>query len=62
MRSHKDEFRKVHELAASLDDVKTIVDELAEETPEGVAPTELERIKDTLEDASDAVDDVVERE
>ena len=52
-----DSSDKIDEITNDIDEMKTTVDELAESAPSPNAPT-LDRLKQALEEASDAADDL----
>jgi hypothetical protein len=47
---------KVDEVAETIDDLATIVDELKDEPPDNVEPETIDTLKQTLERATDAAD------
>jgi len=49
---------RVDELASDLDDLRTIADEIQEQSPPGVKPATVQRLKRALSDASTAADDI----
>jgi hypothetical protein len=50
------EWDKVDQVAETLDDLTTIVDELKDQPPDDVEPEAIDRLKQTLERATDAAD------
>jgi Asp-tRNA(Asn)/Glu-tRNA(Gln) amidotransferase C subunit len=50
---------EIGELATELDDLADTVEELQADPPEGVDPQHLDAVKDALDKASDATDDIV---
>ncbi len=47
---------KVDEVAETLDDLRTTVDELQDAPPDNVEPATIEPLKEALEQATDAAD------
>jgi hypothetical protein len=50
---------EIGELATELDDLADTVEELQADPPAGVNPEHLDALKDALDEASDATDDIV---
>jgi hypothetical protein len=50
---------KFEEVAADLDDLATNVEELQDE-PEGIDTTKLDKVKEAIDTAKDAIDDIAE--
>ncbi len=50
------QWDKVEEVAETIDDLKTTVDELKDEPPDDVEPQTIEPLKQALERATDAAD------
>ena len=57
-----DNDEKLNELTSSLEDLKTTVEELEIDPPADVDPASLNRVKDALEDAVSATDDLEDRQ
>jgi hypothetical protein len=57
-----DSDEKLDELTSSMEELKTTVEELQIDPPANVAPAALERVKDALEDAVAATDELEERQ
>ena len=53
-----DNDEKLNELTSSLEDLTTTVEELEVDPPADVDPASLDRVKDALEDAIAATDDL----
>ena len=53
---------KLHELASSMEDLKTTVEELEIDPPADVDPASLDRVKDALEDAVAATDELEDQQ
>jgi hypothetical protein len=49
---------KIDQIANDLDELKTLVDEVAEDPPPGVQPKTIGELHDALEKASDVSDDL----
>jgi hypothetical protein len=56
-----DNDEKLNELTSSLEDLTTTVEELEIDPPADVDPASLNRVKDALEDAVAATDDLEDR-
>jgi Fe-S-cluster formation regulator IscX/YfhJ len=56
--SRPDEADRIDQLAADLDDLQTIADEITEEPPEGVDPKTVKKLKNALDKAVVAADDL----
>jgi methyl-accepting chemotaxis protein len=56
--------RKLGEVAANLDDISDTLEEIKDAVHEGGTPSEgaLDEVQQDVEDASDAIDDVVDHE
>ena len=59
-----DTNRKLGEVAANLDDISDTIEEIKNAVDKGGTPSEgaLDEVQQHVEDASDAIDDVVDRE
>jgi hypothetical protein len=57
-----DSDEKLNELTSSLEDLKTTVEELQIDSPADVDSSSLERVKNALEDALDATDELEEHQ
>jgi inosine/xanthosine triphosphate pyrophosphatase family protein len=55
------QWDKVEEVAETIDDLKTTVDELKDEPPDDVEPQTIEPLKQALERATDAADAIENR-
>jgi archaellum component FlaC len=53
--------RKLNELDADIDDARTAVEELQQDTP-GDSAEKLEELSDSLEDAANAIDELEEKD
>jgi hypothetical protein len=53
-----DRTNRVDELAADLDDLRTIADQIQEQPPAGVKPETVQRLKRALSQATTAADDI----
>lgn len=56
--SRPDEVERIDELASNLDDVQTIADEIEEQPPAGADPKTVKKLKDALDEAAVAADDL----
>jgi len=56
--SRPDEVDRIDQLAAGLDDLQTIADEIREELPAGADPQTVKKLKDALDKAVVAADDL----
>lgn len=56
MGAHKDE--QIDELASDLDDLKTTVEELEADPPDGLDPASLRRLEEALGRASDVTNEL----
>ena len=50
---------EIGQLATELDDLALAVEELQADPPDGVNPQHLDAVKDALDEASDATDEIV---
>ena len=56
--SRPDDVERIDELAADLDDLQRIADEIREEPPAGADPETVKKLKDALDQALIAADDL----
>jgi len=52
---------ELNELTSDLEDLKTTVEEMEVDPPADVDPASLKRVKDALDDAAEATDELEER-
>jgi hypothetical protein len=56
--SRPDDVERIDEVAAGLDDLQRIVDEIREDPPAGADPQTVKKLKDALDEAVVAADDL----
>jgi len=56
--SRPDEVERIDELAADLDDLQRIADEIGDAPPAGADPETVKKLKDALDEAVVAADDL----
>jgi hypothetical protein len=57
-QNDRDEATRLDELAADLDDLQVVADEIQEQPPAGASPETVQRLKRALSDATAAADDI----